>query len=214
MPHCNQRLRHGSVTPWIVLAILAALLVLILVFKPTAALREDSALSHPAVGKPLPDVELVPLTGNASAVTTENLAGKVVLIHFWGTWCGPCQQEFPHLVALARNFAQQSDFQLVSVSCGPDGGYEDVDQLRLETERFMNAMRSNLPTHCDPDMSARRAVDKAVGFPGYPMTLVMDRQGIIRGVWNGYAPGMERSLESLVASLLVTKTGTSAAADP
>jgi thiol-disulfide isomerase/thioredoxin len=189
---------------WLVLALLAGLLVVILVMQPTGTLRDDSALLHPAVGKPLPSLELVPLTGNVGPVSTAELSGKVVLMNFWGTWCGPCQQEFPHLAALASRFSDQDDFQMISVSCGADGGYEDVDELRQNTIRFLDTMQSTLPTHCDPDTSARQALMESIGFPSYPMTLVIDRTGVVRGVWNGYALGVERSMESLVATLLVS----------
>jgi thiol-disulfide isomerase/thioredoxin len=205
MTFSNLRSRRASAKPWIVLALLAALLVVILLTRPTASLREDTALSHPAVGKPLPALSLVPLTGNATPVSTDDLTGKVVLMNFWGTWCPPCQQEFPHLANMAGRFSDQAEFQMLSISCSADGGYENVDELRQNTVQFLDAMRSTLPTYCDPDSSARRAVHDAIGFPGYPLTLVADRQGIVRGVWNGYAPGVERSIESLVATLLVSK---------
>ena len=45
----------------------------------------------------------------------------------------------------------------------------------------------------------------ADGFQGYPTTLVLDRQGIIRGMWVGYQRGYEQQIEKLVAELLAEK---------
>jgi hypothetical protein len=77
--------------------------------------------------------------------------------------------------------------------------------LREQTLDYLAAFQSNLATWCDPDYSARRALVKTVGFDGYPTTLVLDRDGVVRGMWNGYRPGMEENVEAVVASLLVTK---------
>src|SRR5688500_16773276 len=102
---------------------LAVVLFLVLWFRPLEG-RRDSGSTHTSVGQKLPPLELIPLTGQASIVTTEQLGGKVVLINFWGTWCGPCQQELPHLLRLEAAYRDRQDFQLVSVSCGGGGeGY-------------------------------------------------------------------------------------------
>lgn len=198
----KQPARKPSKRLWILVAFLGVLLAAIVWYQPTASLR-DSGLTHDAVGQPMPEFELVPLTGNVSSVSLSKLKGEVVLLNLWGTWCGPCQQEFPHLAAVAERFADQQEFRMLSVSCGSGGGYEDVDALRQDTLDFLTAMRSDLPTFCDPDASLRIAMMNSIGFDAYPTTLVLDRQGVVRGYWQGYTSGMERSIESLVATLLV-----------
>jgi len=60
----------------------------------------------------------------------------------------------------------------------------------------------DLPTYADPRSVARAAVDAVAGFDGYPTTLILDRQGVIRGVWVGYAPGAERQMQRLIEQLL------------
>ncbi|TXT37509.1 MAG: redoxin, partial [Planctomycetota bacterium] len=45
---------------------------------------------------------------NGEAPTTESLAGKVVVVCCWATWCGPCREEAPHLVTVHKKFAKQS----------------------------------------------------------------------------------------------------------
>src|SRR5262245_24689655 len=53
----------------------------------------------------LPTLHLSDLAGKA--ISTENLRGKVVLINFWATWCGPCREEIPMLVALQQHYRDQ-----------------------------------------------------------------------------------------------------------
>ena len=53
-----------------------------------------------AAGKPAPDFSLRDLTNQAQTLAQHK--GKVVLINFWATWCGPCQVEMPHLQAMAK----------------------------------------------------------------------------------------------------------------
>jgi thiol-disulfide isomerase/thioredoxin len=197
--------RLGATKAWMVLAVLGAVLAAILWLRPLEV-RRDIGSTHPSVGRKLPDLELIPLTGASSSVTTEQLAGKVVLLNFWGTWCQPCQVEFPHLARLAANYRDRPDFQLLSVSCGGGAGeYEDVEALRRQTDDFLAAFQSTLPTWCDPDHSARSALAETIEFSGYPMTFAIDRQGVVRAVWAGYRPGMEENVESVVASLLVAR---------
>ena len=57
----------------------------------------------------------------------------------------------------------------------------------------------------DPGGVTREAVGRAIGFKGFPTTLVLDRQGIIRGHWLGYEPGLETEMTALVDQLLTEK---------
>ncbi|HTN74166.1 MAG TPA: hypothetical protein VL096_02930, partial [Pirellulaceae bacterium] len=113
------------------------------------------------------------------------------------------QQEFPHLDALRKELASEPDFQFASVSCW-QGIESDIDQLREETVSFLQQQRSDLPTYYDPQAVTRIAIMDAMrqnGF-GYPMTILLDRSGVIRGAWRGYAPKMEVDMEQVTRDLL------------
>ncbi len=60
-------------------------------------------------------------TLDGKTITLESLAGKVVLIDFWATWCPPCRRALPHLQKMAQEFAGQP-FVLLSISLDPDEG--------------------------------------------------------------------------------------------
>ncbi len=185
------------------LVFVAAAVVIALVFEMSSSEDRDIGIHHPAVGKHLPSLDLKPLTGDGKPVALGDLEGRVTVIDFWGTWCPPCRDEFPHIAALATQFRDRPDFQVLAVSCG--GGEEDFALIADETKAFLESYKIDLPTYKDPGEYSRRAVGIVAGvegFRGYPTTLVLDRQGIIRGVWFGYRAGYEQQIEKLVAELL------------
>jgi cytochrome c biogenesis protein CcmG/thiol:disulfide interchange protein DsbE len=183
-----------------VLIFVAAGIVVALVFEMSSTEDRDVGTHHPAVGRRLPHLDLKPLTGEGKPVSLGDLEGRVTLIDFWGTWCPPCREEFPHIAALAAHFRNRPDFQVLAVSCG--GGEEDFNVIADETRAFLESYKIDLPTYKDPGGYSRRGIDMVSGFQGYPTTLVLDRQGIIRGLWFGYRRGYEQQIEKLVAELL------------
>jgi len=154
-----------------------------------------------AVGRKLPELRLRPLTGTGPPVTLEDLSGQVVVVNFWSTRCGPCRRELPHLARLQEEHSARPDFRLLAVSCALHG-QEDVEPLRAETSALLRALGIDVPTYADPGWVTRRALDEVDEFRGYPTTLVMDRQGVIRGVWVGFRPRMPREIDRLLARLL------------
>jgi cytochrome c-type biogenesis protein len=128
-------------------------------------------------------------------------------MNFWGTWCPPCVEEFPHIAALAKHFGERHDFSLLAVSCGPPDQDEDLPLLREETQDFLRRKKSELPTYADRGAVTRGILIKTAHMTGYPFTVVIDRQGVIRGVWEGYGARTAQEMESLVAKLLEEKKG-------
>ena len=96
-------------------------------------------------------------------ISTASLRGKVVLVNFWATWCPPCREEIPDLVALQEKY--KDHLQIIGVS--QDSG--SVDAVR----RFAAEHRINYPTVMStPEIEAL--------FPGVyalPTTFVLDREG-------------------------------------
>ncbi|HEX5446682.1 MAG TPA: TlpA disulfide reductase family protein [Pirellulales bacterium] len=194
---------HSATRFWIFLAAGAGLVLLLISLLRTQA-GGGSGRSHPAVGKRLPPVRLTPLTFDGEPVTSAELEGRVAVINFWGTWCPPCRAELPHVAELGQRYAGDDRFRLLAVSCG--GGPPSEDEpgdLRGPTAALLDQQGLSLAAYADRAGQTRDRLAEAGLFEhSYPTTLVVDPQGMVRGVWVGYGPGDERHVEALVAELL------------
>jgi thiol-disulfide isomerase/thioredoxin len=188
---------------WVAAALVAAGLFVVLKNMPPRGMHGEGA-NHPAVGKSLAGISLAPLTGDPPPIDEASLTGKVTLINFWGTWCPPCRAEFPHVVALWEELKDEPEFQLAAVSCLP--GLEKSRDDLSDTAKFLAKQGTNMPTYWDPQGRTRIALDRVVPGFGFPTTVLLDRQGTIRGVWSGYLPGMETDVEATTRAVLNEKS--------
>jgi cytochrome c biogenesis protein CcmG, thiol:disulfide interchange protein DsbE len=185
---------------WVFLA--AALVFLYLKWSGNLGGVHAPGDQHPAVGRRLPSLELQALTGDSQDVTLNDLEGKVTVINFWATWCGYCIEELPEIVTLPVQFRDQPDFRLLLVSCNDQDS--DLGPLREKTQEFLAQKQFQLPTYADRSEQTRRVVSMVLDKPGFgfPTTIVLDRTGVIRGVWLGYEQGIGDQLKQLVSELL------------
>jgi peroxiredoxin len=102
-----------------------------------------------------------------AAVTLSSFRGKVVMVHFWATWCPPCVEELPALERLHRSLADR-DFSLLAISVD-EGGPGVVNE-------FMKRNGLTLPVLLDPD----RSIAGRYGTFKFPETYLVDRNGIVR----------------------------------
>ena len=123
---------------------------------------------RPYVGYRAPDFTLKTLAGES--VTLSHLAGQVVILDFWASWCGPCKASMPQLHALWQSVKEQG-VVLVGVSLDRT---EDAARTYLESTDVadMIALWSSL--------SDAQGVAESYRVAGIPHTLVIDRTGIIR----------------------------------
>ncbi len=198
----------ARLVPWVSLAIVAALILAYLVIVSSLR-RPPIGTQGPVVGRHLPHFRLEPLTGDSAAVSEEDLLGHVTLVNFWGTWCGPCVRELPHIVELSEHFRSRPDFRIYAVSCGSDAD-ADLEKLRDTTAEFLASNKVRLATYADPGAVSRQALSMAEGHAqfefGYPTNIVMDRQGAIRGLWRGYHPAVIDEMRELITRLLDEST--------
>jgi thiol-disulfide isomerase/thioredoxin len=125
------------------------------------------------IGQPAPDVTLKGLDGNE--VPLSQYQGKVVLVNFWATWCGPCQIEIPELIEIQEKYASKG-FTILGVDV--DDEANKVVAGYLEKERFdVNGAKSpmNYPILRGDDAVA----DKFGGLLGYPTSFLISRDGKI-----------------------------------
>lgn len=155
------------------------------------------------IGKPLPELDLQPLLDGTVPLNNAAMDGKLVVLHFWGTWCPPCKTEFPEFAKLASQFADNEQVIIASVSCS--GGAEfDLQQLKSDTQAFMANLSHSIPTYADPAAMSREKIAWILprGSLGYPTTLLVDRDRTIIHLIEGYYPGDMAKLEAALKSKL------------
>jgi thiol-disulfide isomerase/thioredoxin len=144
--------------------------------------------------------EFSSVTSDGSYITLDELRGKVLLLDFWGTWCGPCIAALPSLMKVAKNFSKE-DFMLISI----DTGDERAQWLDFITKNKMNW------TQLFDENSKIRNAFKINSFPSY---ILIDHEGIIRYQTKGYSDRKENEIISAVKNCLKSRDKSSSRAKP
>jgi peroxiredoxin len=124
---------------------------------------EVALLREHLVGKPAPTFALAETRGSYPAALGK-LAGHVVLVEFWATWCGPCNASAPRLSAWQEKFGPRG-LRIVGVS------EEPLDVI----SRHAAAHKLGYTVAHDPG-----AVNEAYQIPAIPTLVVVDRKGVVR----------------------------------
>jgi peroxiredoxin len=141
------------------------------------------------IGAPAPNFRLYDLRGRL--VTLSDYRGRVVLLNFWATWCGPCRVEMPAMEDLYREFNRR-DFEILAVSTDQQGA--------AVTRPFSEEMGLTFPILHDSDFR----VGVAYGARTLPMTFLVDRRGVIThrifGARDWQSPEGRQLINKLVAA--------------
>lgn len=126
--------------------------------------------------------------------TTQTLAqykGKVVLLNFWATFCGPCKVEMPHLQALYQELGPKG---LVILGISMDDA-----RFQAQVKPMAMGLRLTYPIIADP-----QGVVYSKYNPGktMPYNVIVDTQGRIAHVHSGYNPGDEKTVRAEIEALL------------
>ena len=147
---------------------------------PTAA-RASIAPSSPA-----PDFTLRSLEGPNLRLKEQR--GKVVLLNFWATWCGPCREEMPQLNKLYDKY-RASGFTLLGVN---------VDEDSRNAAGIAGQLGVKFPVLFDSD----KQVSKLYDLSAMPSTVLIDRDGKVRFLHRGYRTGTETEYDQQIRTLL------------
>ena len=151
----------------------------------------DSAGAPPSDDHELVGVDapaLVGMTRDGYRFDLSVLRGRVVLIDFWATWCGPCKEEMPELEAMYRRHAGKG---LVVVGVSVDEEDEGIDE-------FVAGIPVSFPVVHD----AEQVMADTWSPPNMPSTYLVDRSGRVVWMHGGFQVGEGPELEAAVVSVL------------
>ncbi|MGA2705264.1 MAG: TlpA disulfide reductase family protein [Isosphaeraceae bacterium] len=135
-------------------------------------------------GKPAPAIDGTGMDGKPLKLA--DYRGRVVVLVFWGTWCGPCMQEVPHERELAERFKGRP-FTLIGVNCDPD---------KAAALKVMKEQGITWPNWNDGDPGEGPIVN-TYHVRGYPDTFVIDARGVIRHQ-HLLGSGLDKAVEDLI----------------
>ena len=131
--------------------------------------------NRPPGSTPAPDFTLATTTGEL--VSMSDLRGKVILLNFWGTWCGPCRMELPDFVKLYDKY-NKDGLEIVGITIRRGESIKDV--AKFQDQWGLNYLLLN-DINGNEVSEVTMAYSQAIGqmINGIPTTLVIDREGFI-----------------------------------
>ncbi len=154
----------------ITLLVGVALVTTLVIVAFVALTRPGGETSAIAKGQPAPNITGTALDG--STVDLASLRGKPVVINFWASWCGPCQQEMPLLAQKAQEHA--------------DSGLQIVGVLSDDTADNGRAFETKYGATWPSVIDGNGAIKQAYQVIGRPQSYFVDRNGVLQSIQIGY----------------------------
>jgi len=145
-----------------------------------------AACAKVAPNAPAPDFTLRQIDGPNLRLGEQR--GRVVMVNFWATWCGPCRIELPRLARLHDKY-RSSGFLLLGVN---------IDDDPNAAKALAGKLGLTFPVLLD----SKKEVVGAYDLSAMPATVLIDRDGRVRHLHRGYKEGVETLYEQQVRQLL------------
>jgi len=151
---------------------------------------ENKSSEYPLAPAAVLNTEIKNIDGNVFKVA--DLKGKVLLLNLWATWCGPCREEMPQLVAMEDEF-KAKDFKVIGLNID--------NETPEKIQPFAEKMKLNYELAW-ADENLYRGLLKVSKFDGIPQSFLLDREGRLRGVFLGGSQKVIRQMRENVEKVV------------
>lgn len=135
---------------------------------------------------PAPDFTLKSSAGDNIRLSEQK--GKVVMLNFWASWCGPCRQEMPLLDGIYKKYSK-TGFVLLGIN---------VEEDSTDAKKMLKNLNVTFPILFDSD----NKLSNLYKLDAMPTSIIIDKKGKIRYIDRGYSPGDENKYRDQIMELL------------
>jgi cytochrome c biogenesis protein CcmG, thiol:disulfide interchange protein DsbE len=140
--------------------------------------------------KKVPNIEVSTLDGKKVKILDAIGTGKITVINFWATWCGPCKLELNNIAELYPDWKKDYNVQIIAISI-------DDSRNTAKVKTYVDGRSWNYTILLDANQDLKRALN----FQAPPYTLLLDKTGTIVHSHTGYSEGDEYILEDQIKAL-------------